>query len=109
TEMGQKAWNERNCYYPASPLAGNLNGSGNIEFSGVNAGFKAFQKGDLIAMYGGGGISVGHIVDVDVPAAGDIEITPAVNYNTSISPGSFTKLEIIRSGYTNQLRQSTGG
>jgi len=103
--MGQKAWNEKFAYHASPAIYPSYNGTtGEYTFSGVNSS-GAFHVGDMIAAHGTG-VSIGHITNLQ---GSNIIVKPSYRYNTSISAGATSKIEVVRSGYTNQLSSSMGG
>lgn len=114
-EMGQKAWNENHYYYPSSSVICTVAmDTGGYFFVNSMDSIKtyAFNPGDLIAINIGGSIGVANVTET--PLSGPygvnrIRVKPAMRYNSSISTGTVSKIEIIRSAYTNQLNASAGG
>lgn len=112
--MGQKAWNEKFCFYKDSLSPGiHISGSGtSYTIAGVNLR-RSFNPGDLVAIHykiSGStydGIDMAHVT---ATAGNDITVTPTLKYNSSLTTGSTCyKVEILQSGYTNQLASSMDG
>lgn len=106
--MSQKALNERYIFYADPGTSITVGGSGsNYIAYGVNSKYM-FQQGDMIALFhGSGSVAIGHVTDA---SNNDISFVLAGRYNTSISTGTgYQKVEVLRSGHTNQLRASMGG
>lgn len=105
-EMGQKAWNEHYALFAGTGQAIIVTGSGPYSMSGVNYSH-VFKTGDLVALHGSSGaISIANVTAV---TGVDLTLEAAQRYNTTIPAASYDKIEIIRSGYTNQLKASMGG
>lgn len=107
TGMAQKAWNEQYCFYGASafsitPIVGGH------KVGGVNVK-NIFHKGDLLAItLTSGAIVMGHVTDI---MGTDVAINAAATYGYTFPAStsySGTKIEIVKSGHTNQLNESSG-
>lgn len=104
-DMGQKAWNE-NHVYNADAFSVTSSGS-EYDINGVNSS-GIFHKGDLVAVHASGGI-VG-LANITATTGFNLKVVAAKRYNANLSVGdSYFKIEVIRSGYTNQLNASMGG
>lgn len=103
-QMGQKAWNERYVYSGVLSV-----GSGpgtHYTLTGLNSP-SMFTPGDLIALHSGTSIKLANIVDM---AGTDAVIDIAGRYTPGVTiTGTYNKIEILRSGFTNQLKASAGG
>ncbi|MBS1773967.1 MAG: hypothetical protein JST82_14005 [Bacteroidetes bacterium] len=102
SSMGQKAWNEKYCYYGSLSVSSS---GGNYSVSGVDNA-DMFHEGDLVAIHSGSGVAMANVLNV---SASTIDIGAAYRYNHTITTGSYSKMEVIKSGYTNQLHASMGG
>ncbi len=104
--MGQKAWSER--YHSDTSFSVTQKGSNTRVYiaAGVNKD-QVFREGDMVAIFNGsGGVGIAHIIDVD---GYDVELEVAGRYNTTLTAGTYTKMEILHANYTNQLSASMGG
>jgi hypothetical protein len=103
-DMGQKARNERYSYSPLTLTSGS-NSSGSYTYLNLNPD-GVFKKGDMVAIYPNSGslVYMGNIVDA---TGATLVIKPAIRYNSTLP--SCKRIEVVRSGYTNQLSSSMGG
>lgn len=109
-QMGQKAWNEKYCYYA------NLNASDPAIVSLVSAteytidsanNYNIFTKGDLVAVHmKTGSINLANVTDI---SGHQLTVAPATRYNPTLTTGELDKVEIIKSGYENKLTTTMGG
>lgn len=115
--MGQKAWNERHYYKPSQNVycrtfVDTLPTTYWIQPMD-SAKVYAFHPGDLVAIhFAGSSMAIANVTQVissDTSITARIKVSPATRYNSSIAIDDVTKVEIIRSGYTNQLNASAGG
>ncbi|MFL5763622.1 MAG: hypothetical protein ACJ77K_06740 [Bacteroidia bacterium] len=120
TEMGQKAINDRLIMIPGSgsllhiDIGASLSaGHYHLDFT-ADPGYQVCDamnqivKGDLIKVTASTGSGYYHVDEI---TGSSLEVLPALLYNAA--PGSFTgsvtRIEVIRSGRTNQLNTMAGG
>lgn len=103
--MGQKAWNEHYCYY-ANPAI-NPSGSSTELYLSLPTN-TPFRAGDMVALHHATGVAIGHVLSFS--SAGSLQVVPSVRYNATLPVSApIRKIEIVKSGYTNQLSPSSGG
>lgn len=105
--VGQKAWNEHYCFY-ANPALAPSGSPTALQLNIPTLDFP-FKEGDLLALHHSTGVGIGHVISYN-PATGVLVVAPSVRYNNTLSlVATYHKIEILKSGYTNQLTFSTGG
>ncbi|RYD54594.1 MAG: hypothetical protein EOP56_18895 [Sphingobacteriales bacterium] len=105
--MGQKAGNERYVFHAPSSGLINISGGGSAYIATDANKTRMFQEGDLVSVHTTGGIALANVTEANFD---DLKLTPAGRYNTTIPVGAICwKIEVVRSGFTNQLRASMGG
>ncbi len=113
--MGQKSWNDRYCFYASCPSTCSLiySGptSGLYSVSGVNVN-NTFTPGDLIALHSRvsgstyDNVEIAHVMNV---SGSNINVAPTIKYNSALTLSNIYKVEILESGYTNQLASTMDG
>lgn len=114
--MRQKAFNERHYYMPDNyniytSIGPDTGTAPILRISPFNDGMtSAFSPGDLISIeYSSGSLGIANVVGVyDYNVINQLKVVPASRYNLTLPNGQINKIEVVSSGYTNQLDASAG-
>ncbi len=118
--MGQKAANERAILVSGANnvnIAKNVDGNNKyyLEFSAASStacicdAMGKLSPGDLVKLSSSGGSNWGVFHIADTVVVNKMYLLPLANYGTQSSTGSGAKVEVLRSGKTNQLNTTIGG